>query len=53
MSETTIQSERETDLAAVNRLLKGFQQMQQMMRQFGKGRGIKGLPIDPAQLLGR
>src|SRR2546421_12222426 len=42
-----------TDLAAVNRLLKGFQQMQQMMRQLGKGRGIKGLPIDPAQLLGR
>jgi signal recognition particle subunit SRP54 len=41
-----------TDLAAVNRLLKGFQQMQQMMRQLGKGRGIKGLPIDPAQLLG-
>ena len=40
-----------TDLAAVNRLLKGFAQMQQMMRQMGKGRGIKGLPIDPAQLL--
>jgi signal recognition particle subunit SRP54 len=40
-----------TDLAAVNRLLKGFQQMQQLMRQMGKGRGIKGLPIDPAQLL--
>jgi hypothetical protein len=27
--------------------------MQQMMRQLGKGRGVKGLPIDPAQLLGR
>jgi signal recognition particle subunit SRP54 len=40
-----------TDLAAVNRLLKGFQQMQQLMRQMGKGRGLKGLPIDPAQLL--
>jgi signal recognition particle subunit SRP54 len=40
-----------TDLAAVNRLLKGFQQMQHMMRQMGKGRGIRGLPIDPAQLL--
>ena len=40
-----------TDLAAVNRLLKGFQQMQQLMRQMGKGRGIRGLPIDPAQLL--
>jgi signal recognition particle subunit SRP54 len=40
-----------TDLAAVNRLLKGFQQMQHLMRQMGKGRGIKGLPIDPAQLL--
>ncbi|HET9847973.1 MAG TPA: signal recognition particle protein [Candidatus Dormibacteraeota bacterium] len=40
-----------TDLAAVNRLLKGFQQMQTLMRQMGKGRGIKGLPIDPAQLL--
>jgi signal recognition particle subunit SRP54 len=39
------------DLAAVNRLLKGFQQMQQLMRRMGKGRGIKGLPIDPAQLL--
>jgi signal recognition particle subunit SRP54 len=40
-----------TDIAAVNRLLKGFQQMQQMVRQMGKGRGIKGLPIDPAQLM--
>src|SRR3984893_3835351 len=40
-----------TDIAAVNRLLKGFQQMQQMMKQMGKGRGIKGLPFDPAQLL--
>ena len=40
-----------TDLAAVNRLLKGFQQMQTLMRQMGKGRGMKGLPIDPAQLL--
>jgi signal recognition particle subunit SRP54 len=40
-----------TDIAAVNRLLKGFQQMQHMMRQMGKGRGIRGLPIDPAQLL--
>jgi signal recognition particle subunit SRP54 len=40
-----------TDIAAVNRLLKGFQQMQHMMRQMGKGKGIRGLPIDPAQLL--
>jgi signal recognition particle subunit SRP54 len=40
-----------TDIAAVNRLIKGFQQMQQMMKQMGKGRGIKGLPFDPAQLL--
>ena len=40
-----------TDVAAVNRLLKGFQQMQQMMKQMGKGKHIRGLPIDPAQLL--
>ena len=42
-----------TDLASVNRLLKGFNQMQQMMKQMGKGRGkgTRGLPIDPAQLL--
>ena len=40
-----------TDIAAVNRLLKGFQQMQQMVKQMGKGKHIKGLPIDPAQLL--
>jgi signal recognition particle subunit SRP54 len=40
-----------TDIASVNRLLKGFQQMQQMMKQMGKGQRIKGLPIDPAQLL--
>jgi signal recognition particle subunit SRP54 len=42
-----------TDLAAVNRLLKGFAQMQQLMKQFGKGKGKgpRGLPIDPAQLL--
>jgi signal recognition particle subunit SRP54 len=40
-----------TDIAAVNRLLKGFQQMQQMMKQMGKGQRIKGLPIDPAQFL--
>jgi signal recognition particle subunit SRP54 len=40
-----------TDIAAVNRLLKGFQQMQQMMKQMGKGKRIQGLPIDPAQLL--
>jgi signal recognition particle subunit SRP54 len=39
------------DIAAVNRLLKGFQQMQQMMKQMGKGKPIRGLPIDPAQLL--
>ena len=30
-----------TDIAAVNRLLKGFQQMQQMMKQMGKGKRIK------------
>lgn len=44
-----------TDLASVNRLLKGFAQMQQMMKRFGKGKGrgkgLRGLPIDPAQLL--
>ncbi len=40
-----------TDVAAVNRLLKGFQQMQQMMKQMGKGKHTRGLPIDPAQLL--
>jgi signal recognition particle subunit SRP54 len=40
-----------TDIASVNRLLKGFQQMQQMMKQMGRGQRIKGLPIDPAQLL--
>jgi signal recognition particle subunit SRP54 len=40
-----------SDIAAVNRLLKGFQQMQQMVKQMGKGKHIKGLPIDPAQLL--
>jgi signal recognition particle subunit SRP54 len=40
-----------TDIVAVNRLLKGFRQMQQMMKQMGKGRQIRGLPIDPAQLL--
>jgi signal recognition particle subunit SRP54 len=40
-----------TDIASVNRLLKGFQQMQQMMKQMGKGKRIQGLPIDPAQLL--
>ncbi len=39
-----------TDLAAVNRLLKGFQQMQQLMRQLGKGKRVPGLKIDPAQL---
>jgi signal recognition particle subunit SRP54 len=40
-----------TEIAAVNRLLKGFQQMQQMVKQMGKGKHVKGLPIDPAQLL--
>nr|MDQ6884623.1 signal recognition particle protein [Candidatus Dormibacteraeota bacterium] len=40
-----------TDIAAVNKLLKGFAQMQQMMKQMGKGKRIRGLPIDPAQLL--
>jgi signal recognition particle subunit SRP54 len=40
-----------SDIAAVNRLLKGFQQMQQMVKQMGKGKHVKGLPIDPAQLL--
>ncbi len=40
-----------TDLAAVNRLLKGFQQAQQLMKQIGKGGRLRGLPIDPAQLL--
>ena len=40
-----------TDIASVNRLLKGFQQMQQLMKQMGKGKKFRGLPIDPAQLL--
>ena len=40
-----------SDIAAVNRLLKGFQQMQQLMKQMGKGKKFRGLPIDPAQLL--
>jgi signal recognition particle subunit SRP54 len=39
-----------TDLASVNRVLKGFAQMQQMMRQMGKGK-FRGMPVDPAQLL--
>lgn len=40
-----------TDIASVNRLLKDFQQMQQLMKQMGKGKKFRGLPIDPAQLL--
>jgi signal recognition particle subunit SRP54 len=40
-----------TDIVAVNRLLKGFQQMQQLVKRMGKGKRIKGLPIDPAQLM--
>jgi signal recognition particle subunit SRP54 len=40
-----------SDIASVNRLLKGFQQMQQLMKQMGKGKKFRGLPIDPAQLL--
>jgi len=36
-----------TDIASVNRLLKGFQQMQQMMKQMGKGKRIKGYPSIP------
>jgi len=40
-----------SDIVAVNRLLKGFQQMQQLMKQMGKGKKFRGLPIDPAQLL--
>jgi len=42
-----------TSVAEVNRLLKGFEQMQQLMKQMGKGRGkLRGLPIDPRQLIG-
>jgi signal recognition particle subunit SRP54 len=42
-----------TDVSEVNRLLKGFAQMQQMVKQMGKGRGkLRGLPIDPRQLIG-
>jgi len=42
-----------TTVAEVNRLLKGFQQMQQLMKQMGKGSGkLRGLPIDPRQLIG-
>jgi signal recognition particle subunit SRP54 len=40
-----------SDIVAVNRLLKGFAQMQQLMKQMGRGKGLRGLPIDPAQLL--
>jgi len=40
-----------THTAGGHRLPKGFQQMQQMMKQMGKGKRIRGLPIDPAQLL--
>jgi signal recognition particle subunit SRP54 len=40
-----------SDIASVNRLLKGFQQMQQLMKQMGKGKKFRGLPIDPAQML--
>jgi signal recognition particle subunit SRP54 len=40
-----------SDIASVNRLLKGFQQMQQLMKQMGKGKKFRGIPIDPAQLL--
>jgi signal recognition particle subunit SRP54 len=43
-----------TDIASVNRLLKGFQQMQQLMKQFGGGKprkGMRNLPFDPAQLM--
>ena len=42
-----------TDVSEVNRLLKGFAQMQQLVKQMGKGRGtLRGLPIDPRQLIG-
>ncbi len=42
-----------TDVTEVNRLLKGFAQMQQLVRQMGKGRGKRrGLPIDPRHLIG-
>src|SRR5256712_13245245 len=42
-----------TDVSQVNRLLKGFAQMQQLVKQMGKGRGnLGGLPIDPRQLIG-
>jgi signal recognition particle subunit SRP54 len=43
-----------TDIVSVNRLLKGFQQMQQLMKQFGggkAGKGLRNLPFDPAQLM--
>jgi signal recognition particle subunit SRP54 len=44
-----------TTVTDVNRLLRGFQQMQQLMKQMGKGKGrgrLRGLPIDPRQLIG-
>lgn len=39
-----------TDIAAVNRLLKGFQQMQQLMKQMGKGKRLPLAGIDPGRL---
>jgi signal recognition particle subunit SRP54 len=42
-----------TQIADVNRLLKGFSQMQQLVKQMGKGgrKGLRNLPLDPAQFM--
>jgi signal recognition particle subunit SRP54 len=53
-----------TDITEVNRMLKGFEQMQQLMKQLGGGKGTKGMRgkmrmlknlqgLDPSQLGGR
>ena len=53
-----------TDIAEVNRMLKGFDQMQQLFKQLGGGKGTKGMRgkmrmlknlqgLDPSQIGGR
>ncbi len=40
-----------TDVTQVNRLLKGFQQMQALVKQMGRDphNGRRGYPLDPSQ----
>jgi len=40
-----------TTVQEVSRLLNARKEMQKLMKQMGKGKRIRGLPIDPAQLL--